>query len=79
MVYKDSTRLEYSLTIPMMDMTGDPYNNLVKPIRELEKLTCPEMADDTILINFPYIFQVYTVGSEIINVKNAAIINIAPL
>jgi len=79
MVYKDSSRLEYSLTMTLADMNGDPYNSIVRPVRELEKLSCPEMADDTILINFPYIFQVYTVGSEIINVKNAAIINIAPL
>ena len=79
MVYKDSTRLEYSLTMTLADMYGDPYNSIVKPVRELERLSCPEMADDTILINFPYIFQVYTVGSELINVKNAAIINIAPL
>lgn len=79
MVYKDSSRLEYTLTMTLADMYGDPYNSIVKPIRELEKLSCPEMADDTILINFPYIFQVYTINSDLINVKNAAIINIAPL
>ena len=79
LVYRDSSRREYSITFQIMDDKGDPYNTVFKPIRELEKYSCPEMSSDSLVgINFPYIFEVASLGSDIINIKNAAIISINP-
>lgn len=74
LVYKDSSRREFAMSIQLVDTIGDPYNTIFTPVRELEKLTCPEMQEgDLIGINFPYIFEVYTVGSDLIKYNNAAI------
>lgn len=79
LVYRDSSRREYSLTVLLMDDTGDPYNTVFKPVRELEKYSCPDMTTDSLVgINFPNIFEVSSMGTDIINIKNAALISINP-
>lgn len=79
LVYRDSSRREYSIAFQVMDDEGDPYNTVFKPVRELEKYSCPEMKGDSLVgINFPYIFEVTSMGSDIINIKNAAIISVNP-
>lgn len=80
LVYKDTNRVEYNFSLNLVDIDGDPYNSIFLPIQELKKLSCPEMnADDLIGINFPYIFEIYSIGSDLIRVNNAAITSISPV
>jgi len=80
LVYKDSSRREFTFSITLIDSIGDPYNTLFKPITELMKLSCPEMQDgDLIGINFPNIFEIYSVGSDLVKINNAALTSIMPV
>lgn len=80
LVYKDTSRREFTFSITLVDSIGDPYNTLFKPITELMKLSCPEMQDgDLIGINFPFIFEVYSIGSDLVKINNAALTSIMPV
>jgi len=79
LVYKDSKRKEYSFTIEFgWWRNTDPEEQIFKPIRELEKWTCAEMEDDFTKINFPAIFDIRTVNSNLIHIKYGAITSVQP-
>jgi len=56
-------------------MPGDkhPSASIYKPILELKKLSCPQVAGDIIDIKFPAIFSLTSRPSSIIKVNHAAL------
>lgn len=79
LMYKDSDRRKYSFTFRIIDLEGDPYNNVFLPVRELEKCSCAEISGELIDINFPYIFKVFTPESDLLKINNAAITSVSPV
>jgi hypothetical protein len=79
LVYKDTDRRKFDFEFNLVDMNGDPYNNIVLPIRKLEELSCAEMTDNLTGINFPNIFRVTSEFSDLIKLNHAAIESILPV
>lgn len=79
LMYKDTNRREYSFTFKITDFSGDPYNNVFLPVRELEKCSCAEISGELTDINFPYIFKVFTTDSDLLKINNAAINSVSPV
>lgn len=79
LIYKDSKRMEYSLTFHLAQLPNTtPYDAVFKPVRRLEELSCASLAGDFIGINFPAVFRVYTSPGDIINIKYAALTAVQP-
>lgn len=79
LVYKDSKRLEYSMTFHLAQTPGkSSYTGVYKPVRKLEELSCASLAGDFIGINFPAVFRIFTSPSDIINIRYAALTAVQP-
>lgn len=79
LTYKDTERRKFDFEFQLVDLNGNPYDNIIKPIRKLEELSCAEMTDNLTGINFPNIFKVTSEQSELIKLNHAAIESILPV
>jgi hypothetical protein len=82
LVYQNTNRREYMLTFELVD-EGDPYNDIIVPIRELSRLSCAEIASDGQFdsltgVDMPYVFRVESIPSGLINLENAACAGVQP-
>jgi hypothetical protein len=74
LLYKDSARRQFSLTFELGAYDKKVHRvKIFAAIRKLQELSCPEMADDFIRIQFPAIFSVRTVPSPLIKINHAAL------
>ncbi|MFW6002449.1 MAG: hypothetical protein ACOCQD_03835 [archaeon] len=79
LVYKNSQRREYTLTFPIGSYdTKTNEMQIYNTIKELERLSCPEMRGEMIRIKFPSIFTVRTSPVSIINIRKAALVAVQP-
>lgn len=80
-VYQNSTRRTYQLTFNISqyrERTEDLEQKLFRPIRELQRLSCPTLTDDLISIGFPAVFRVYSTPFNVINITHAALTAVQP-
>ena len=82
LVYSNSPRREYEFLVHLID-EGDPYQDIIKPVRELEKLSSPEQ-DTWSKINPPYVFSLKTRAGDsqeipLIKIDFAALTSIQPI
>lgn len=81
LVYKDTKRREYSLMF-QLGVSDHKTNevNIFNAIRELEKLSCPELIDETMInIDFPAVFNIRTDPVPIIKINYAALTGVQPV
>lgn len=79
LVYKDTKRRAYDFTFEFSFWNdNDPEEKIFKPIRELQKWTCPDMETDFTKIDFPAIFHIKTMNSDLINIKYGVITAVQP-
>lgn len=79
LVYKDTKRRAYDLTFEFSFWNEtDPEKKIFEPIRELEKWTCPDIDGEFTKINFPAVFNIKTVQSDLINIKYGVITSVQP-
>lgn len=79
LVYKNSERRRYEFTLPMSTWNGGPYD-ILYPVRALECLSCPTLADENDLADIipPCVFEIETDPVGLLNVKTAALVNVQP-
>lgn len=75
LIYKNSRRREFSFTFPLMAYDNNlTEKRIYDAIRELQKLSCPEMDNnDNIKIRFPAVFHIRTNPSPLIKINHAAL------
>jgi len=80
LVYKNSKRREYTLMF-QLGVSDENTNevNIFNAIRELEKLSCPELDGEMINIDFPAIFNIRTDPVPIIKINYAALTGVQPV
>ena len=73
--YQNSNRRKYDFEFHLVD-EGDTYNNVVFPIKLLEKYSCPEWKGG-ISIDLPYVFKIRSFpnynGKTLINIDYSAL------
>ena len=80
LVYKNSKRREYSLTFQLGVSDGKTDEvTLYKAVRELEKLSCPELESGMVNISFPAVFSIKTIPVPLININYAALTGVQPV
>lgn len=81
LVYQGTQRREYTFSFLLADQ-GDIRNDVLYPIKLLEKFSCAEQLGENIHIQFPYVFTVTTTFGErkipIIDMKYAVITAVQP-
>jgi len=78
LIYKGSERRQYSFRVGLVTQT-DPWIDVLKPIRILQKLSCAEDIDSGVMpftISAPAIFRISIEPSKFIYVENAALTDI---
>ncbi len=81
LVYKDSSRREYSFTFIFADQ-GNPGYDVMAPVNYLRQFSCANFKDK-LQIEFPYIFSVDTISGNgaiipVVNIKYAALRSVQP-
>jgi len=74
--FKDSNRRTLNITVQLADQ-GDAENDVFYPVRLLEKWSCAEKGG-RVDFQMPYIFEVKTLKSDLIYMKNAALVSVQP-
>lgn len=77
LVYQTSQRRRYMFELHFADL-GDPYYDVVYPIKMLEYLSSAEVESGFAQITRPYVFQVYTAPSRFLYLRYAALESILP-
>ena len=76
LVFEGSNRREYSMMFQFADK-GDTKKDVFAPVQYFREYSSAE-ATKHITIRFPHVFHIRSIGSNIINIKNAAIIAVQP-
>jgi len=78
LTYQGSERRKYILSFNFID-EGDPYQDVLYPIRLLQRLSSPEMGAGIMSLRLPYIFTVESTPlKELLYVKYAALDKVTP-
>jgi len=78
LTYQGSERRKYILTFNFID-EGDPYQDVLYPIRLLQRLSSPEMGAGIMSLRLPYIFTVESTPlKELLYIQYAALDKVAP-
>jgi hypothetical protein len=76
--YKTSTRRDLSFQVTLAEM-GNPYEDVVKPVRMLQLYSAPTRENDNITIKIPYAFKISMRPGGLLLFKNAVIKTISPV
>lgn len=77
LTYQGSERRVYDFEIQLVD-EGNPKGDVLDPIHLLEKYSCPTIGDGISSIGLPYVFEVTSFPSNLINIKYAALESVQP-
>lgn len=78
LVYKGTDRRKLTFVFNFID-EGDPKQDVIYPIRLLQRLSCPEPAGDLLAIKLPYVFKIDSEPSHgFLRVENAALTTVSP-
>ena len=77
MAYVTSNRRQWDLTFQLAAWSS-PFEEVVKPVKELMKYSSPAQGSGQIAIEFPWIFKVSTYPEGLILVNHAALTSVQP-
>jgi hypothetical protein len=77
LVYASSERREWNLIFQLLS-DSDPIEDVVWPVKELMRYSCPEAVGTDIDIKFPYVFKLYTEPGGLIFADYAALTTVQP-
>jgi hypothetical protein len=75
--YESSDRRNFTFEV-MLIVERDPLNDVINPVKDLMKLSSPNLRDGGIGIDFPYMFEVFTQPQEFIKYSTLALTAVQP-
>jgi hypothetical protein len=77
LVYQSSERREWNFTFQLLS-DSDPIEDVVWPVKEIMRYSCPEAGIVDIDIKFPYVFKLYTEPGGLFFADYAALTSVQP-
>jgi hypothetical protein len=75
--YESSDRRNLTFEVMLIGET-DPLNDIVNPVKDLMKLSSPNLVDGGISIDFPYMFEVFTQPKKFLKYTTLALTAVQP-